>query len=604
MRWRDIPLSVLTMPPSTPVTDPHAAVGWRCRLRAMVAPESAALWREGYDAAALRADALAGLTVAIVALPLSTAIAIASGVPPERGLYTAVVGGFLVSAFGGSRFQIGGPAGAFIVLVAACVAQIGLAGLVTATLLSGLMLLVLAVTGLGSYIRFIPFPVTVGFTAGIGVIIFVSQIKELLGLTLAGPEPGEVIDKARALWAVRDSFTPAALLVAVGTIFAILALQRLAPRLPSLLIAIGTAAVTVAVTGLGVDTIGSRFGELPRSLPLPTLPDLSLIGPALPFAVSFTLLGAIESLLSAMVADGMSGTQHRSDTELLGQGIANIGSALFGGFCVTGTIARTATNVRAGSRGPVSGMLHAVFVLGFMLVAAPLAAYIPLPALGGVLALVAWNMIEKHEIATLLRASRGDALVLVVTFLMVVFRDLSEGIVVGFALGGLVFIARMSDLARIEAAHHPAAPDPETAAIPPDVVVYRLRGAMFFGAAATLGSALDRIAAQPRAFVADLSEVSFVDSTGAQMLGTLAGRMARRGGMLVITGATPTVRRVLLANGLRRPRVRYRSTMTRALDELRDSPVGPPPPTGVDPAAPGSGAAPPPQAPAHQQTSG
>lgn len=572
------------MRPSIPVSDAEAPAGWRARLRTMLSPELALAWREGYDVAALRADALAGLTVAIVALPLSMAIAIASGLGPERGLYTAVVGGFLVSAFGGSKFQIGGPAGAFIVLVAACVAQIGVAGLVTATFLSGLMLLALAVTGLGSYIRFIPFPVTVGFTAGIGVIIFISQIKELLGLTLSGPEPGEVIEKARALWDVRDSFTPAALVVALGTVFAILAIQRLAPRLPSLLVAVALAAVTVAVLGLGVDTIGSRFGELPRSLPMPALPDLALIGAALPFAISFTLLGAIESLLSAMVADGMSGTQHRSDTELLGQGIANIGSALFGGFCVTGTIARTATNVRAGSRGPVSGMLHAVFVLGFMLVAAPLAAYVPLPALGGVLALVAWNMIEKHEIATLLRASRGDALVLAVTFLLVVFRDLSEGIVVGFALGGLVFIARMSELARIEAAARPALPD-DSAEIPADVVVYRLRGAMFFGAAATLGSALDRIAAKPRAFVADLSEVSFVDSTGAQMLGTLAGRMQRRGGLLVITGASPAVRRVLLANGLRRPRVRYRSALPRALAELRAETGGargesPPPPRG------------------------
>lgn len=544
----------------------------RDRLRGAIHPESLRSWREGYDLTALRADALAGLTVAIVALPLSMAIAIASGLGPERGLFTAVVGGFLVSAFGGSRFQIGGPAGAFIVLVAACVAQLGVAGLVTATFLSGAMLMLLAVTGLGGYIRFIPFPVTVGFTAGIGVIIFVSQIKELLGLTLQGAEPGPVIDKARALWAVRDSLTPAALLVAGGTVLAILALQRLNPRLPSLLIAVALASVTVAVLGLGVDTIGTRFGALPSMLPRPALPDLSLTLAALPFAVSFTLLGAIESLLSAMVADGMSGTQHRSDAELMGQGIANIGSALFGGFCVTGTIARTATNVRAGSRGPVSGMLHAAFILGFMLLAAPLAAYIPLPALGGVLALVAWNMVEKREIATLLRASRGDALVLVVTFLLVVFRDLTEGIVVGFALGGLVFIARMSELARIEAAQRPApATEGDAPAIPDDVVVYKLRGAVFFGAAATLGSALDRIAATPRAFVADLSEVPFIDSTGAQMLGALARRMARRGGRLVIAGARPEVRRVLLAQHVRGPEVLYRSSVAKALEALGES---------------------------------
>ncbi|MFB2593934.1 SulP family inorganic anion transporter [Paracoccus sp. p4-l81] len=543
---------------------------WTRRVGAVIHPESVRYWREGYGLAALRADALAGLTVAIVALPLSMAIAIASGLGPERGLYTAVVGGFLVSAFGGSRFQIGGPAGAFIVLVAACVAQIGVAGLITATFLSGLMLMALAVTGLGSYIRFIPFPVTVGFTAGIGVIIFISQIKELLGLTLAGAEPGPVIDKARALWDVRDSLTPAAIIVALGTIAVILGVQRLAPRLPSLLVAVTVAAVAVAVTGLGVDTIGSRFGALPNRLPMPALPDLALIGAALPFAVSFTLLGAIESLLSAMVADGMSGTTHRSDTELMGQGIANIGSALFGGFCVTGTIARTATNVRAGSRGPVSGMLHAAFVLAFMMIAAPLAAFIPLPALAGVLALVAWNMIEKREIAALLASSRGDALVLAVTFLLVVFRDLTEGIVVGFALGGLLFIARMSDLAQAETGRAPA-PDTGDRPVPDDVVVYRLRGAVFFGAAAKLGAALDQIAASPRAFVVDLSQVPFIDSTGAQMLGSLSRRLSRHGGQLIVAGASPRVRRMLLAQHLRKPAVIYRRDLDRALAALSES---------------------------------
>ena len=562
------------MPASSPV--PSTSPAWRERLRDIFHPESLRSWREGYDVAALRADALAGLTVAIVALPLSMAIAIASGLGPERGLFTAVVGGFLVSAFGGSRFQIGGPAGAFIVLVAACVAQIGVAGLVTATFLSGLMLMALAVTGLGGYIRFIPFPVTVGFTAGIGVIIFLSQIKEFLGLTLSEAEPGPVIDKARALWAVRDSLTPAAIAVAVGTIITIRLIQRWAPRLPSLLVAVALASTLVAALGLGVDTIGSRVGALPDRLPMPTLPDLSLIGPAFGYAISFTLLGAIESLLSAMVADGMTGTQHRSDAELMGQGIANVGSALFGGFCVTGTIARTATNVRAGSRGPVSGMLHAVFVLVFMLLAAPLAAFIPLPALGGVLALVAWNMIEKHEIATLLRTSKGDALVLIVTFLLVVFRDLTEGIIVGFALGGLVFIARMSELARIEPTNHlrhSADPEKGAVSLPEDVVVYRLRGAMFFGAAATLGAALDRIAVKPRAFVADLSEVPFIDSTGAQMMGSLARRTAQHGGVLVIAGASTDLRRVLLAQHLREPEVRYRASVAEALDELRQTAV-------------------------------
>jgi len=532
-------------------------------------PKIITVLREGYSMQAFRADVLAGLTVAIVALPLSMAIAIASGVGPERGLYTAIIGGFLVSLMGGSRFQIGGPAGAFIVLISACVMQIGISGLILATFLSGFFLLALGALRLGSYIRFIPYPVTVGFTAGIGVIIFASQIKDLLGLSLAAPEPPAVLEKLGVLWQARDSFSVAAVCVALATIGIIEATKRFNPRWPSLLIGVVLAAVVVAAFGLPVETINSRFGALPRVLPAPALPDLSFdaLRAALPWAVSFTLLGAIESLLSAMVADGMSGTQHRSNAELVAQGVANIGAAVFGGFCVTGTIARTATNVRAGSRGPVSGMLHALFVLMFMLVAAPLAGYIPLAALAGVLAIVAWNMIEKEEFTALLRSSRGDAMVLVVTFLLVVFRDLTEGIIVGFALGGLVFIRRMSDATALE---HQAQPAPDASAegveVRADVVVYRLRGVVFFGVAAKLGSVLDRIARNPRAFVMDFSEVPFVDSTGARMVLTLSQKMERRGGLLYITGATAEVRRALHANGVREPQARFLPDIATALE--------------------------------------
>lgn len=518
-------------------------------------PKIVTVLQEGYRLRDLRADALAGLTVAIVALPLSTAIAIASGVGPERGLFTAIVGGFLVSALGGSRYQIGGPAGAFIVLVSACVMQTGIEGLVLATFLSGFLLIAVGTARLGSYIRFIPYPVTVGFTAGIAVIIAASQMKELLGLTLGGHEPSALVPKVEALWAARDTLTPSALAVAAGTIAMIEAMKRVAPRLPSLLIAVVLASATVSLLHLPVETIGTRFGELPGTLPMPKLPTLTTetILQALPWAASFTLLGAIESLLSAVVADGMAGTQHRPNAELIAQGWANVGSALFGGFCVTGTIARTATNVRAGSRGPVSGILHAVFVAVFMLVAAPLAAFIPLAALAGVLAVVAWNMFEKEEFWNLLRTSAGDAIVVVVTFLLVVFRDLTEGIVVGFALGGLVFIRRMSETA--SAARLPA---PETTgAVTAERVVYRLSGPYFFGAAAMLGSALDRFAERPRAFVLDFTEVPFVDSSGAHSFELLARKMARRGGQLFITGANVEVRRVLLAQGLREPHVRY-----------------------------------------------
>jgi SulP family sulfate permease len=511
-------------------------------------PKLITILREGYGLADLRADVMAGLTVAIVALPLSMAIAIASGVGPERGLFTAIIGGFLVSALGGSRFQIGGPAGAFIVLVAACVTQIGFNGLILAAFLSGAMLIVLALLRAGTYVRFIPYPVTLGFTAGIAVTIFCSQIKDLLGLSLPSGEPAAILPKLAALWAARVSITPAAAGIALVTVAMIVGIRRVAPHLPNLLIAVAVSAVAASLLHLPVETIFSRFGELPRTPPAPALPDLSAgaVWAALPWAVSFTLLGAIESLLSAVVADGMSGRRHRPNAELLAQGVANIGSALFGGICVTGTIARTATNVRAGSHGPVSGMLHAVFVLLFMMIAAPLAGYIPLASLAAVLAVVAWNMAEKEAIWQMLRASRADTVVFLATFLLVVFRDLTEGIVVGFALGGLVFIQRMSDSASVERAPNLTALAESTE----EYIVYHLHGPFFFGAAARLGAALDQIVEQQRAFVVDFTDVPFIDSSGARSFELLAHKMARKDETLYLIGARPEVAKVLHKAGV------------------------------------------------------
>jgi len=518
-------------------------------------PKLITVLREGYGLQALRADALAGLTVAIVALPLSMAIAIASGVGPERGLYTAIIGGFLVSLLGGSRFQIGGPAGAFIVLVAACVTATGVEGLLLATFLSGLMLIAVGALRIGSYIRFIPYPVTVGFTAGIAVIIFASQLRDLMGLQLDQTEPGEILHKLPALWEVRHTVSAAACGVAAGTIAAILAMKRWRPNWPGLLLAVVGASIFVAGLGLNVDTIGTRFGGVPSSLPPPSLPHMSmpLVWAALPWAASFTLLGAIESLLSAVVADGMTGRRHRSNAELVAQGVANIGASLFGGFCVTGTIARTATNVRAGSHGPVSGMLHSVFVLGFMLIAAPLAAYIPLAALAGVLAIVAWNMAEKEELVALVRSSRADAMVVLVTLGLVIFQDLTTGIVVGVALGGAVFIRRMSDAADAGLPEAKGGYDPST----PELVVCYLRGPYFFGAAARLGSVLDRIADTPQGFAVDFAEVPFIDSSGARSFALLLRKTQRKGGRLFFTAANADVRAVLRSHGLQEPHVTF-----------------------------------------------
>jgi sulfate permease, SulP family len=532
-------------------------------------PKLLTVWREGYGLGALRADALAGLTVAIVALPLSMAIAIASGVGPERGLYTAIIGGFLVSALGGSRYQIGGPAGAFIVLVAGCVTAIGVAGLILATILSGLILIAAGALRLGTYIRYIPYPVTVGFTAGIAVIIFASQLREMFGLTLPGAEPGEIVAKVQTLWAARGTVTWAAVAVAALTAGTIVGLRRVRPHWPGMLIAVIVAAVVVGGLGLPIATIGTRFGALPQLLPAPVLPDLSLWQEALPWAASFALLGAIESLLSAVVADGMTGARHRSNAELIAQGVANVGSGLFGGFCVTGTIARTATNVRAGSRGPVSGMLHSVFLLLFLILAAPLAAYIPLAALAGVLAVVAWGMAERHELFALLRSSRGDALVVLATLLIVIFRDLTEGILVGFALAGLVVLRRMSETVQVSEAERLGDAPPRA-----DRVVYYLRGPYFFGAAAQLGGVLDRIAEAPRAIVIDLAEVPMIDSSGARSFQRLARQAARRGGQLYLVGLKPALRKQLLAQGIAAPEVQIEAdlaTVDAHLDALKSA---------------------------------
>ncbi|MFK0691225.1 SulP family inorganic anion transporter [Mesorhizobium sp. IMUNJ 23033] len=541
-------------------------------------PKLVTVLREGYTLEHFRADAIAGLTVAIVALPLSMAIAIASGVSPERGLYTSIVGGFIISALGGSRFQIGGPAGAFIVLVAATTARVGVDGLLLATMMAGIFLLVIGYLRLGTYIKFIPYPVTVGFTAGIAVIIFSGQIVELFGLKLAGKEPGPLVPKLMAVGEAAGTINLSATFVAVLTIVAIALLKRWRPKWPAMLIAIGLASVIVALLSLPAETIGTRFGGIPRSLQWPAFPSVSLARmiDVLPDAIAFALLGAIESLLSAVVADGMTGRRHRSNCELVAQGFANIASALFGGICATGTIARTATNVRAGAHGPVSGMIHAVILLVLMLVAAPLASYIPLAALAGVLAVVCWNMVEKQAFATLLRTSRGDALVLLATFLIVVFRDLTEGIVVGFVLGSILFIDRMAKSIAVEADQSLVPEDvadsastyDSSEASDADTVVYRISGAFFFGAASTVGTVLDRIADQRKNFILDCSAVPFFDSTAANVIEGAAHKARRAGVRFIIAGASPQTRRMLINHGVKRPLVTYAASIRDARAQL------------------------------------
>ena len=563
-----------TQTPTSPLASPTFAE--------LFTPKLVTVFREGYSFANFRADLMAGLTVAIVALPLSMAIAIGSHATPAQGLYTSIVGGFVVSLLSGSRFQIGGPAGAFIVLVAATVQQHGMDGLILATILSGLMLMGIGYLRLGTYIKFIPYPVTVGFTAGIAVTIFSGEIKPLLGLSFTGAEPGPLIEKIPFLWSKLPTLSPAALALSLASIVVLAGLRIWRPRWPAMLIVVVLAALATVALRLPVDTIGSQFGGIPRDLPLPALPRLSLaqVQAVMPNAISFALLGAIESLLSAVVADSMTGRRHRSNCELVGQGIANIASGLFGGICVTGTVARTATNVRAGARSPVSGIAHSLFLLLFILVAAPLATYIPLAVLAAVLAIVCWNMFERDAFATLLRASRGDAAVLLATFGITLFRGLTEAIVVGFALGSVLFIHRMSQTTALET-HVPLVAEEdvsdnefreaydETSQQDPTVVVYRISGAFFFGAAASIGAVLERIGDTHRNLIIDFTAVPFVNSTGAKTIEGLAHKAAQCGVGVTLTGMSEGVRRELAAQGARRPLVRKAVSIDQALAEIR-----------------------------------
>jgi sulfate permease, SulP family len=546
-------------------------------------PKLITVFREGYGLADLRADALAGMTVAIVALPLSMAIAIASGATPQAGLFAAVVGGFFVSALGGSRFQIGGPAGAFIVLVASTIEQQGYAGFLAATMMAGLFLLLIGYLRLGTYIKYIPHSVAVGFTASIALIIFTSQLHELFGLKLEH-EPAAFFPKIEALWAARGTVNFFALGVAGVCLALIFGLRRVAPRAPGLLIAVALAALATFLLHLPVETIGSRFGGVPRALPAPGLPQvaLSALPGLVPAALAIAVLGGIESLLSAVVADGMTGRRHRSNCELAAQGWANIFSALFGGLCVTGAIARTATNIRAGAHGPVAGILHALFLLLFMALAAPLASYIPLAALAAVLAIVAWNMVERDQIATILRYDRGETVVLLTTAILTVWHDITVGIAAGVTLGSLIFMHRMARMVAVETQEslleedEADQPDDVTSdeGRDPDFVVYRISGPFFFGAASMVSAALDQIGKRPKAFLLDLSRVPLMDGAAAHTLHGFVARARKRDVRIYICGASREIHRILVAHGVNSRMAHYSADEEDARAHFLAHPAG------------------------------
>ena len=382
------------------------------------------------------ADTLAGISVAMVALPLSLAIAIASGADPGKGLITAIVAGFLISLLGGSRVQIGGPTGAFIVVVFGVIAEHGYDGLVLATFMAGLILIAAGVLRLGNLIAYVPEPVINGFTIGIGIIIATSQLPDLFGLAIADL-PADFLPKIAALWQARGGMNITAFVIGLVTMVLIVGLRRAAPKFPGLLVAVALTSAIVALALLPVETVFSRFGALPSSLPRPQLPDITVarLKELLPSAFVIAFLAGVESLLSALVADRMIGGSHRPNAEVLAQGAANIGSAFFGGLPATGAIARTATNIRAGGRTPVAGIVHALAILAVMLVAAPLAGYLAMPALAGLLILTAWNMSEPHKWRSHLAARPADVMLLLLTLTLTVLADLAVAIGVGVALG-------------------------------------------------------------------------------------------------------------------------------------------------------------------------
>jgi SulP family sulfate permease len=488
-------------------------------------------------------DLASGLTVGLVALPLAMAFGIASGVTPQAGLYTAVVAGFLISALGGSRVQIGGPTGAFVVIVAGIVARFGTAGLSLVTLMAGAMLVIMGLTGLGSAVKFIPRPVIIGFTNGIALLIASTQIRDFLGLR-TGAVPGSFLPRMKMLAENIRTLQWPTVAIACVTLAIILLWPRVNRRIPGSILAVLGCTLAAALLHLHVDTIGSRFGGIPRGFPPFTLPHLHAehILPLLPSAFTVALLGAIESLLSAVVADSMAGDRHNSNVELVAQGVANIASPLFGGIPATGAIARTATNIRSGALTPVSGMVHALTLLAILLIAAPLARFIPLATLAAVLFVVAWNMGEWREIGGVLRMARADIAVWLVTFTLTVIADLTVAVGVGMALAALLYIYRIAETTTVAPVTEKYLRDGQAhilqdKEIPPDVAILRIHGPFLFGATQKLEEATADLHGFPAIVILRLRNMTALDATGLYALEVFAERLRATGRTLLLCGA-------------------------------------------------------------------
>ena len=518
----------------------------------MFVPKSIVCLREGYTREQFVRDLMAGVVVGIVALPLALAFAIASGVPPERGLYTAIVAGFLISALGGSRVQIGGPTGAFVVIVYGIVTKFGYNGLVICTILAGFILIILGIARMGALIKFIPYPVVTGFTSGIAVIIFSGEIKDFFGLHM-GTVPADLMDKWVAYWDARRTVNGTTMLVALMTLAILIVWPKFSRLVPGPFVAMVAATVLVQVLNLPVETIATRFGTVRSALPAPHWPSIpwnhmrDYISPSLTVA----LLAGIESLLSAVVADGMIGTRHKSNMELVAQGVANVGSAVFGGIPATGAIARTATNIRTGGRTPIAGMTHSITLLLILVFLGRWAAMVPLCALAAILVVVAYHMSEWRSFAGLLRAPRSDLVVLLLTFALTIFVDLTIAVQVGIVAASLMFMKRMSDLTHVSEITddlRDRGEDPGEITqvrkrkkfvggyeIPAGVEVYAVNGPFFFGAAAKLEDVISEIASPPKVFILRMKNVPAIDATGIYALERMAKKCRHEGTALILT---------------------------------------------------------------------
>lgn len=506
----------------------------------------------GYSRHDLVRDIFSGVIVAVIALPLSIALAIASGVKPEQGLYTAIFAGFFMAAFSGSRYQIGGPTGAFIVIVFGIVQKYGYQGLAVAGLMAGVLLIIMGLSGLGRMIKYIPYPVTVGFTAGIGLLILTSQLGDLFGFT-GVTMPGDFTGKLKVIWHHLSSINPAALLLGVCSVLVIVFWKRVSRRIPGTLAAIVLGAVAAALLKLPVETVGSRFGGVPSALPVPALPplDWALVVKLFPSALTIALLAGIESLLSAVVADGMTGRRHDSNRELIAQGVGNLISPLFGGIPATGAIARTAANIKNGAVSPLSGMIHAAVLLLIVLFLGDYAALIPMPVLAGILITVAWNMSEVRLILRMRRSPKSDLAVLAVTFLLTVFADLTVAIQVGVVLAALLFMKRMSDVSEAAFVTDALGVYDESEAaysgleLPAGVEVFEISGPFFFGVAEKFSHELSGLRSRPAWLILRMRHVPAMDATGLRALEELHRQIERQGIRLVISGIKPQPLKVL-----------------------------------------------------------